>query len=92
MKWRLRRQENDGGEWSVFDPALDYRICRYNHQHHRGTHLHHPSASRAGPRLEVASAGEADAIMRRYQARHTSFDLAKLKQEIRTWKSESDGT
>lgn len=91
MKWRLRRQENAGGEWSVLDPSLDYRICRYNHQHHHGTHLHSPSDAGAGPSLNVGSAAEADAIMRRYHANHGTFTLENLKQEVKTWKSESNG-
>ena len=91
MKWRLRRQENEAGEWCVLDPSLDYRICRYNHEHHHGTHLHHPSDAGAGPNLNVGSAAEADAIMRRFHTKHGTFNLEKLKREVKTWKSESNG-
>lgn len=91
MKWRLRRQENPGGEWSVLDPRLDYRIYCYNHEHHRGTHVHHPSEGQAGAILDLGSAAEADAVMRRYHAKYDSFKLDNLKQEVKTWKSGSSG-
>lgn len=91
VKWRLRRQENPGGEWALFDPSLDYRICRYNHAHHHGTHLHHPSDARAGPSLNVGTAGEAEVIMNRYRANYESLNLENLKREVKTWKSESNG-
>lgn len=90
MKWRLRRQENDHGAWSVFDPALDYRICHYNHGHHEGAHIHHPSDAEAGPSIAIDSAGEAEAVMQRYRKSHGSFSLSGLNKEVDAWRSESD--
>lgn len=90
MKLRLRRQENDAGEWSVLDPALDYRICHYNHPHHAGPHLHHPAEAKAGGNVDIPSAADAETVMRRYHRKHGSFSPKKFNEEVKTWKSESE--
>ncbi len=90
MKLRLRRQENDRGEWSVLDRVRGYRICRYNHRHHDGTHVHFPETSEPLAPVDVASADEAVAVMTAYHGEHDSFALDRLQEVITTWKSASD--
>lgn len=85
----MRRQETDRGEWSVFDPLRGYRICRYNHPHHGGTHVHHPENDRPVGPVDLNTPQEAEAVMRRYHERHDAFALNKLKEVIATWRSES---
>lgn len=89
MKLRLRRQESSRGEWSVLDRVRGYRICRYNHPHHGGTHVHHPETSVPLATVDVEAAHEAEAVMRRYDDTHDAFELTKLQEVIKTWKSES---
>lgn len=89
MKLRLRRQETGRGEWSVLDPLRGYRICRYNHTHHEGTHVHHPENGPPLSTVDLATPQEAEIVMRRYHEQHATFDLTNLKEVIDTWRSES---
>jgi hypothetical protein len=89
VKLRLRRQETGRGEWSVFDPLRGYRLCRFNHLHHEGTHVHHPENEVPLASVDVNTPQEAEIVMRRYHDQHEAFNLTKLKEVIDTWKSES---
>jgi hypothetical protein len=90
VKWRVRRQENLRGEWSVFDPLLDYRVCHYNHARHQGAHLHAPSDSPKRLAVDIRSADEAEAFMRAYAARHDTFEPATWAKELTSWRSASN--
>ena len=89
MKLRLRRQETSRGEWSVLDTLRGYRICRYNHLHHEGTHVHHPENDPPLATVDLATPAEAEIVMRRYHEEHDTFDLGKMQEVIERWRSES---
>ena len=89
VKLRLRRQETGRGEWSVYDPIRRYRICRYDHAHHGGTHVHHPENATPLATVDIETPQEAETVMRRYHETHESFELKQLHEVIHTWKSES---
>ena len=89
MKLRLRRQESSRGEWSVLDPIRGYRICRYNHAHHGGTHVHHPENDPPVAPVDLATPRDAETVMHRFDEKHDAFDLKHLHEVIKTWKSES---
>lgn len=89
VKWRLRRQESRRGEWSVLDPLRGYRICRYYHARHGGTHVYHPENGPAIGPVPLTKPQEAETVMRRYHEKHETFDLRKLEREIEQWRSES---
>ncbi|MHB8586706.1 MAG: hypothetical protein ACYDDF_12845 [Thermoplasmatota archaeon] len=86
MRW-LRMQENEVGEWSILDARRGYRICAYNHGKHGGPHIHFPPDAPAIARVEIGSMADARRIMLAFAATHATFDLARIKQEVNTWKS-----
>lgn len=73
----------------MLDPLRGYRICRYNHGHHEGTHVHHPENDPPLATLDLATPQEAETVMRRYHEKHDAFDLDHLQEVIETWRSES---
>lgn len=85
----MRRQETGRGEWSVLDPIRGYRICRYNHRYHDGTHVHQPENAPPLGAVDLDTPKEAEAVMRRYHEENEPFDLAGLREVIKQWKSES---
>lgn len=89
VKRRLRRQENARGEWSVVDLVRGYRICRYNHEAHGGTHVHFPEHGPSSDIIELEDAHAAEMVMRRYHEEHQEFDLKKLQGVIEQWRSAS---
>jgi kynurenine formamidase len=60
-KW-LKEVDNAAGEWSVTDLQRGYRICRFNHQSHSGTHLHAPILATAGDNVPVTTLADAAAL------------------------------
>jgi hypothetical protein len=73
----------------VLDPRRGYRICRYHHAKHGGTHVHYPETAAPMAIVELSKPQEAEAIMLRYHAEHDAFDFEKLQEVIEKWRSAS---
>lgn len=68
------------------DLDLGYRVCAYNREDHGGVHVHHPLDGPAIGRVAVDGPGEAEALVRRYRARHEVFDLDAFRQVVHAWR------
>lgn len=73
----------------MIDLLRDYRICRYNHQIHAGTHLHAPIPGQVISSVDIESEAEASQVIRLYAESHDVFDLDSFQEVVHEWKSAS---
>lgn len=91
-RWLRRRDAGKGGEWSVADLQRGYRLCAYNHDEHGGPHIHiqgKGGKDQVEP-TDIATSGEAEAVIRAYAEELDHFDLKRFRERVRTWRSASN--
>lgn len=83
----LVRHANEHGEWCITDLRRTTRVCAYNHEAHGGTHVH--ARGRRTIPVDIATAEEAERIVRAYAADHDAYEPGAFRKEVERWRSAS---
>lgn len=71
------------------DLRRGYRHCSYHEEETAGAHVHFPLDGAARHPIAIASADEAEAVVRAYARKHAGFKREWLDEVIDAWKSVS---